>query len=151
MTAEATDRRLRTALIALCAVGIAIATYLVYIHYAGIKPICAASGGCEIVQSSKWAKFVGIPVADIGLAGYLTIMASLLFLKGELNRLVPMCLALGGLAFTAYLKYAEFVLIKNYCIWCIASAIIMLCITVLTVWRYVRAPPQAAPAAAAAG
>lgn len=150
MSGDATDRRLRTALIALCAVGIVLASYLVYVHYAHLKPICA-TGGCEVVQSSKWSRFLGIPVADIGLAGYVAILASLLVFKGDLNRLVPMCLALGGFAFTLYLKYAEFFLIKNYCIWCIASAVIMLIITVLTVWRYVRSPGQGAPAVAAAG
>ena len=33
--------------------GLAIAGYLTYVHYAGIEPICAASGGCERVQSSE--------------------------------------------------------------------------------------------------
>lgn len=142
------DGRLRVTLIALSAVGVAVATYLVYIHYAGIKPICATSGGCEKVQSSQWSKFAGIPVADIGLMGYVAILGSLLVLKGEMNRLVPMVLALVGFAFTAYLKYAEFFLVKAVCIWCVASAIIMLAITVISVWRYVRAP--SAPATATA-
>lgn len=80
---DATDRKFRLALLILSGVGIAVATYLVYIHYAGIKPICAVTGGCELVQKSKWSEFLGIPVADIGLAGYLGIFGSLLFFKGS--------------------------------------------------------------------
>jgi uncharacterized membrane protein len=145
---DATDRKLRLAMIALTVIGVGVATYLVYIHYADIKPICG-TGGCEQVQGSKWAKFLGIPVADIGLAGYIVILGALLFTKGELNRLVPMLLILGGFAFTLYLKYAEFFLVKAVCIWCVSSAVIMLALTILSVWRYVRAPTATASVSAA--
>jgi len=143
---DAVDRKFRIALLILSGVGIAVATYLVYVHYAGIKPICAVSGGCELVQKSKWSEFLGIPVANIGLAGYLGIFGSLLFFKGELNRLVPMALILVGFAFTCYLKYAEFFLVKAVCIWCVFSAVIMLLLSIVSVWRYVRAPVSVTPA-----
>lgn len=106
-------------------------------------------GGCERVQNSKWSEFIGIPVADIGLAGYLGIFGSLLVFKGELNKLVPMVLILVGFAFTLYLKYAEFFLVKAVCIWCVGSALIMLALAILSVWRYLRLPVPAAPAPAA--
>lgn len=137
---DALDRKLRLTLLILSGVGIGVATYLVYVHYAGIKPICAVSGGCELVQKSKWSVFLGIPVANIGLAGYIAIFGSLLIFKGELNRLVPMGIILIGFAFTCYLKYAEFFLVKAVCIWCVASAVIMLLLSIVSVWRYVRAP-----------
>lgn len=137
---DALDRKLRLTLLILSGLGIGVATYLVYVHYAGIKPICAVSGGCELVQKSKWSVFLGIPVADIGLAGYIAIFGSLLIFKGELNRLVPMGIILVGFAFTCYLKYTEFFLVKAVCIWCVASALIMLALSIVSVWRYVRAP-----------
>lgn len=142
---DALDRRLRLTLLVLSGLGIGVATYLVYVHYAGIKPICAVSGGCELVQKSKWSEFLGIPVADIGLGGYIAIFGSLLIFKGELNRLVPMGIILAGFAFTCYLKYAEFFLVKAVCIWCMVSAVIMLALSIVSVWRYVRAPVAAAP------
>lgn len=143
---DAVDRTFRLALLILSGVGIAVASYLVYIHYAGLPPLCA-TGGCELVQKSKWSEFAGIPVADIGLAGYLGIFGSLLFFKGELGRLVPMGLILVGFAFTCYLKYAEFFLVQAVCIWCVASAVIMLLLAIVSVWRYVRAPVATAPGA----
>jgi uncharacterized membrane protein len=133
------DRRLRLTLLILSGIGIAVAGYLVYIHYEDLNPLCS-TGGCERVQKSEWSHFLGIPVADIGLAGYIGIFGSLLLFKGELNRLVPMILILVGFAFTLYLKYAEFFLIKDVCIWCVGSAIIMLLLTGLSLWRYLRAP-----------
>ena len=42
--------------------GLGIAGYLTYVHYAGVHPVCVASGGCETVQSSSYAKLAGIPV-----------------------------------------------------------------------------------------
>ena len=72
------DRRLTYAIALVALVGLGIASYLTYIHYAGIKPVCLSSGGCEKVQSSHYAKLAGIPVAVLGLAGYVGILASLL-------------------------------------------------------------------------
>jgi len=44
--------RLRTVAIAISVVGIAIAGYLTYVHYAGISPVCEIAHGCEKVQTS---------------------------------------------------------------------------------------------------
>ena len=45
-------RNLRITLLVLTVTGIGVATYLTYIHYAGIKPLCGRNGGgCEIVAS----------------------------------------------------------------------------------------------------
>ena len=93
------ERRLWRAAVALAVVGLAIAGYLVYVHYADVKPICSISHGCETVQKSKYAKLAGVPVALIGLLGYLAILASL-FVRGELGRLAGAGLGLVGLGFS---------------------------------------------------
>src|SRR4051812_30648561 len=64
------ERKLVTAIGVVAFLGVAVATYLTYVHYAGIKPICSASGGCEKVQSSDYSKLAGVPVAVLGLASY---------------------------------------------------------------------------------
>ena len=69
-----TERRLRVTALVLAVLGIGVGTYLTYVHYAGLQPFCAGgSHGCERVQSSSYAKVGGIPVAVLGLAGYLVI------------------------------------------------------------------------------
>ena len=97
---------LRTATIAVAAIGTAIAAYLTYVHYAGIEPICAASGGCEKVQSSKYAELAGIPVALLGLVGYVCILVAAC-VPGDNARFVAAALALGGFVFSLYLTYLE--------------------------------------------
>lgn len=128
---------LRTAIVAVSLVGAAISAYLVYVHYAGVEPICAASGGCEKVQSSKYAELAGIPVALLGLLGYLAILAATL-VPGELARMVASSLAIVGLGFSIYLTYLELFEINAICQWCVASAIAMTALAVLTVIRAIR-------------
>ena len=55
-------RTLRNTMIAITLLGVAVAGYLTYIHYAGIKPLCGKNGGsCEIVQTSEYSKLAGVP------------------------------------------------------------------------------------------
>jgi uncharacterized membrane protein len=135
------ERKLAIWIGAIALIGVGIATYLVYIHYAGIKPICAAGGGgCEKVQSSDYAKLAGIPVAVLGLAGYLAILASL-FVPGDLGRLAGAAIALSGFGFSLYLTYREIFTIKAICQWCIGSAVLMTLLAGLTVARLLKAEP----------
>jgi uncharacterized membrane protein len=132
-----TDRRLRLAIVILCLLGIADAGYLTYVHYAGIKVACLASGSCETVQASKWAKLDGIPVALLGLIGYIAILASL-GLRGDLGRAAGFGIALIGFGFSMYLTYREIFSIKAICQWCVGSAVVMTALTIITAVRFVR-------------
>jgi uncharacterized membrane protein len=129
--------RLRIPVVVVALIGVAIAGYLTYVHYAGIEPLCAASGGCEKVQSSDYAKLAGIPVALLGLLGYVSILIASL-LPGELARMAASSFSIVGLGFSLYLTYLELFEIDAICQWCVASAITMLALTVLTVLRAVR-------------
>lgn len=138
------DRRLLIAIVAIALIGVAIATYLTVIHYAGIKPICAAgNGGCEKVQSSTYSKLAGIPVAVLGLAGYLAVLASL-FVRTETGRLAGAVIALTGFGFSVYLTYRELFTIKAICQWCVGSAVLMTALAVLMTVRLMRGEPPAA-------
>jgi uncharacterized membrane protein len=143
--------RLRVATAVLALIGIGIAGYLTYVHYAGLKPFCVAGGGgCEKVQSSRWAELGGIPVAVLGLAGYVLILASLA-LPEELGKTVAALLALVGLGFSAYLTYRELFTIHAICQWCVASAIDMALLTVVSIVRMLHVDvPAAGPARVAA-
>jgi uncharacterized membrane protein len=132
------DSRLRTAIAVLALVGTAIATYLTYVHYADVKALCVSGGGgCEKVQTSEFSKLAGIPVAVLGLVGYVLILASL-WVRGEAGVMAGALLALAGFGFSAYLTYRELFTIDAICQWCVASAIVMTALAVLTVWRLLR-------------
>jgi uncharacterized membrane protein len=129
------DRRLRIAGLAVVLAGVGVASYLTYVHYAGLQPFCAGGGhGCERVQSSSYARLGGIPVALVGLAGYLAIAAALLA-PGERARLAAAALAVSGFGFSAYLTYLELFVIDAICQWCVASAVLLTLLSVITVWR----------------
>jgi uncharacterized membrane protein len=131
-------RALRIATAVLALAGAAVAGYLTWVHYAGLEPFCVGGGGgCERVQSSEYAQLGGVPVAVIGLAGYLAILATLA-LPDELGRAAGALLALTGAAFSAYLTYVEIVEIQAICQWCVVSAIIMTALAVVAVVRLLR-------------
>jgi uncharacterized membrane protein len=136
-----TQDPLRPWVVAAAALGLAIAAYLTYVHYAGIEPICAASGGCERVQSSDYAELAGVPVALLGLLGYASILVAAL-LPGEGARLATAWLAVVGFGFSLYLTYLELFEIHAICQWCVASAVIMAVLAVLTAMRALRPGPD---------
>ena len=128
--------RLATAVLALLGVG--IAGYLTYIHYAGLQPFCVGGhGSCERVQSSPWSELAGIPVSVLGLAGYLAILVSLV-LPEDAGRSAAALLSLVGAGFSAWLTYVEIAKIEAICQWCVASAVIMGLLAVVSVTRLLR-------------
>jgi uncharacterized membrane protein len=131
------DRHLRIAIGVICLIGIGIAGYLTYVHYAGLKVVCLSSGGCETVQASRYAKLDGIPVAVLGLAGYITILLTLA-VRTDLARSAGFGVALIGFLFSMYLTYRELFTIKAICQWCVGSATLMTILVVLTAIRVLR-------------
>ena len=127
--------------------GVGVAGYLTYVHYAGIDPVCAGgSSGCHTVQASDYAELGGVPVALIGLIGYLGLAATLL-VPGEPGRAAGMGLALAGAGFSLYLTYIELFVIDAICQWCVASAVLMILLALMTAARMLR-PPDAEPLSA---
>ena len=116
---------LRRVMIALCVIGLGVAIYLTYVHYSGIQPVCTAGGSCIKVQTSQWSRLAGVPVALIGLIGYVAILASLLAPDREETRLATLGLTLIGFGFSAYLTYRELFSIHAVCEWCASSAVIL--------------------------
>lgn len=146
------DRRLGIAILILTLIGIGVAGYLTYTHYAHIKVLCGSNGGCETVQTSVYSKLGGIPVAVLGLAGYIGILFSLA-IRNELGRAAGFGIALIGFLFSLYLTYREAFTIHAYCYWCLSSALLMTLLMILTGIRFLRAdaappkPPKPVPRA----
>ena len=136
--------RMGAALLSL--IGLLVATYL-YLFKLGLIPgLACGTGGCETVQASPWATFLGLPVALIGVLGYVACLGCALvgLEKGGDRRHWSDTLLLvgtfGGVVFTAWLTYAEAVLIEAWCRWCIGSAVIiaLLFLVSLLNWRSLR-------------
>ena len=125
-------------MIVLAAIGLGVAIYLTYVHYAGIKPACTAGESCTKVQTSIYSKLAGVPVALMGLIGYVAILGSLLAPENESSRFATLSLTLAGFGFSAYLTYRELFSIHAICEWCVSSAIILTLLTCLATWRFLR-------------
>jgi uncharacterized membrane protein len=139
------ERRLVLAIAVVAVLGTAVAAYLTYVHYAHVGVFClAGGGGCEKVQGSSYAKLAGVPVAVLGLAGYLGLLGSLA-VPGDAGRFAGALIALAGFGFSLYLTYREVFTIKAICQWCVASAVLMTVLAVLTTVRLLRAGPEERP------
>src|SRR2546428_12948425 len=114
--------RHRQAIAFLALAGLFVALYL-WLHALGFGgPIkCGASGGCETVQTSQWAVFLGLPVAFYGVLGYLTLLVvALVALRPTALAqrgwyLLLLLLSTVGVGFTTYLADVELFLISPIC------------------------------------
>lgn len=133
------ERTRRRVLIVLAAIGVGLAAYLTYVHYSGATVVCTSKGNeCAQVQKSEYSKLAGVPVALIGLIGYVAILSSLLVRQGENSRFATAGLTLGGFGFSVYLTYREVFTLHKICEWCVSSACLMTILMLLSAWRFLR-------------
>ncbi len=128
-----TEARLRAAIAVLALAGAAIAAYLTYTRYSGASIVCA-TGGCETVQQSSYAKVAGVPVAVLGVVAYLALLASALG-RGPAAASAGAVLGLAGVAFSLYLLAVQLFVIDAICQWCVASDAVMVLIAVAAAAR----------------
>jgi uncharacterized membrane protein len=113
------DGRLRGAVAALSLAGIAVTGYLLWARWTSAELLCS-TGGCETVQNSSYAELLGVPVALVGLVGY--VLLGLTALRTEpLVRAAGAALALSALAFGAYLLVIQLAVLDAICQWCLVS------------------------------
>ena len=136
-------------MVVLAMIGIFIAAYLTLYHYGYIGSLACTgdSHGCETVQTSRWSRLMGLPVATWGLGYYLTVFV--LALVGMQDRFAEsgrmatllMLLTGWGALFSGWLTYLEAGPIGAWCQWCIGSAIVaaLLFVVALLDWRSSRA------------
>ncbi|HWJ31910.1 MAG TPA: vitamin K epoxide reductase family protein [Gaiellaceae bacterium] len=125
--------RLRTPIAAACVIGVAIAAYLTYVHYAHTAPICT-TGGCETVQKSKYAELAGVPVALLGLITYVVLLG-IAFARGLTAALAGVFVALVGVVFSGYLLWAQLGPIGAICQWCLGNDLTIAVVATLYVVR----------------
>jgi len=138
------------ALIALSAAGLAVSAYLSAAHFGGPPLTCGGIGGCDTVNSSRYAYFAGLPVALLGAFLYVTLMAlaAAWVIRGWDERLMTAFwgLALAGALYALYLTYVELAIIDAVCVWCVTSALIVSACLGLSSWALLSAErPEAAP------
>ena len=129
---------MRLATAAVAALGLAVATYLTVIHYTGADAACFIAHGCTIVQRSQYATLAGVPVAVLGLVGYVVILAAQVA-DTEWTRTAGAAVAITGAGVSGWLTYVEVEKLDAICAWCVTSAVCMVVLAGLTGARLVRA------------
>ncbi len=130
---------LRRIQLILVVAGIGIASYLTYVKLFNVAAYCAGVGDCDTVQNSPYAMLLGVPVAVWGLLSYLALLGLWLVKRSDwrgLGHLASQAFFLGaliGVLYSAYLTYLELFVINAICPWCVASAIVMTALFVLSI------------------
>jgi len=130
----------------LCLGGIALSAVSLHNHYAASPTEYCDLGqlfNCDLVNRSVYSRFLGVPVALIGTAGYVLLLGLTLSRKrwAQMARLTASTL---GLGFSVYLTYIEARVLAVWCMLCIGSLLAIAGITLLAsmeLWRLPRAVP----------
>jgi uncharacterized membrane protein len=117
--------------------------YLAFLKFTGTVAACSNIGDCEAVNNSKYAEIGGIPLALLGLLGYLAILAFLVLETRfpswkEGLHLSIFGFTLAGTIYSAYLTYIEIAVLRAICPYCVVSAVVMLLLFVISIMRLRR-------------
>lgn len=118
-------------LIALLAVvGIVVSVLALRVHYNSGPEPCSINDkwDCGIVNHSPYAMIGPVPVATLGIAGYL-VLAGLALARQRFPLLV---VVLGGLGFALRLTFLEEYVIDTWCLYCVASQFVIGLMTLLS-------------------
>ena len=123
--------------------GIAVSSVSLYHHYDKSESSFCDLGGkfnCDIVNRSIYSHVGPIPVALIGILGYLFLAIMSQFCRKRLDGKTFLLIAsLAGLGFALYLTYLEGFVLAAWCVLCLTSLILIFTITVLTATFVLRA------------
>jgi uncharacterized membrane protein len=131
-----TTRRIYWAIAILALAGAVVSSVSLYHHFGKDKTTYCDFGenfNCDVVNRSAYSTVAGIPVALIGILGYLSLMALATFYRDKAE--TPGMLLLGatlGLGFAFYLTYIEAYVLATWCILCLSSLTVIALITVLS-------------------
>jgi uncharacterized membrane protein len=135
--------------LALSALGLVDSAYQTYTHYSGTGLLgCAANGDpCVVVQHSPESYVFGIPVAVLGVAFYLFMVAICSpwawWSARPAIRRVRLASAVIGIGFVLYLIYAEIIEIGRICPYCTSVHIITFLLFCLIVFHAAVREPAA--------
>lgn len=129
------------------ALAIAVSGYLSYLKISNTQAVCVSGGAfdCGVVLNSAYSELGGIPIAYLGLATNLIVVA-LLLLERRLDDtalLLNFGVVLFAFLFSVYLVYVQAFVILAYCPWCLTHEALITVLFFLMgyrVWRWFRTP-----------
>lgn len=129
----------RMTIAALALAGIFLALYLTLYKLGIIGHLACGLGGCERVNTSRWATFLGLPVAAWGVGFYVATFivalwgTSAAWIERREPSVVLAALTTVGLLFSAWLTYLELYVIGAVCRFCVGSALVVVVLWVMSI------------------
>jgi uncharacterized membrane protein len=132
--------KIRVAAIITAVIGLGDSIYLSWTKLFHADIICMQNSviDCNLVNSSSYSEWHGIPISLFGVLGYL--LAILFLLVSNVKGRMGIAALLGffgvtsfGFIYSIYLTYLEVFIIKALCQWCLVSAIAMTILFVISV------------------
>ena len=112
--------------------GFFISFYIYYTKKNNQQLVCIIGKGCNAVVESKYNTLVGVPNEVIGMVYYAAVFVSVLFTLAPFattaRLVIAGCAALAGLGLLGIQAF----ILKKWCEYCIASAIISVSIFVVS-------------------
>lgn len=122
--------------------GLADSLYLALTTYLNVSPVCGPAHGCDVVQTSSYSRFFGIPWAYLAVLYYLalTFVGSALD-SSPLMRKAALAFGALGTAVALWSAYLQVFVIKAFCVYCTALDIFQVALfaLALVVWNRARA------------
>ena len=126
--------------LAIAMIGLGDTLYLAYFQYLNIVPACAISG-CDVVLTSVYAKFLGIPLSYLGVVyySYMFCLGVLLAIEPDSRALRIGALAYGSVGFVLsfiFVFYIQLTLIGAICQYCAMSALTTTAFFATAIWHW---------------
>lgn len=105
--------------------GIVVSSLSLYHHFGTSKTSFCTFGesfNCDLVNRSQYSTVLGMPVALMGILGYLLLLSLATIYREKAEAPVMLLFAsVAGLGFALYLTYIEKFVLQAWCILCLTS------------------------------
>lgn len=135
--------QLISSFLVLSTLGLINSSYLIWAHYKKKPMICPLNHDCSIVTESRWSHIFFIRNEILGLLFFMGMLIAIL-LAISLPIFMPVILliiliaTIGALLFSIFLIFIQIYSIKDYCFYCILSALITLLLFLNSLLLYMQ-------------
>ena len=123
-------------MIAVAAAGFIVAGHLAVTKLmGGSAAFCTEGGGCDAVQSSRYATMLGVPTALWGALAYAAVGGLTAAGWTAARWQSAFAIAAGAVGFSAYLTWISASVIRAFCGYCLTSGAVAVVLLAVLVWR----------------
>lgn len=131
---------LTLASLVLALTGLILSAYLTWVHYEPGALVCG-TGGCEVVQQSKYSEMFGIPIAILGLLMFAALLVLIVIRElrpqyDDISSTLILMMLVAALLYWAFLTYIELNVLYAVCQWCVATSIATVLLLVVEAYRW---------------